>query len=111
MIRPETGWRYFHNLRILYHVFPILNAMRTKSDRLHCRLLAVSCRTRSGIQLLQNLLDTGTCALQGIRRRDDYLTFCRFFNYIKPNNTLHASRLICAPWRVTFFLALNHGVV
>ncbi len=66
---------------------------------------------KAEIQLLQNVLDAGTRTLHDVCRCNHDLTLRDLFNNIKTNNTLHASRRICAPWRVTFFLALNHGVV
>jgi hypothetical protein len=65
---------------------------------------------KAGIQLLQNVRDTGTRTFHDVCRCNHDLTFRGFFNNILPNNTLHASRRICAPWRVTFFMALTHGV-
>ncbi len=66
---------------------------------------------QAGIQLLLNVLDTGKLTFHDVCRCNHDLTFRDLFNNIKPNNTLHASRRICAPWRVTFFLAMDQGSV
>jgi hypothetical protein len=72
-----------------YQVYPIWNAMRTELSRTHDRP-----RFDIPVDFKRQPFEWA------IKMLDVY----DVFNHTVANNTLHASRRICAPWRVTFFL-------